>query len=77
MLAASGDVRVAWPGAGARRTVRGPPEVLSVTVALVPPSSRYMGGSSATPCEPSVRRRSTGSPPAPRSGMRVTGFMRR
>ena len=61
--------------ASAIRTVRGPPGVASVTVAPRPSASTAIGGSSATPCEPSVRRRSTGSPPAPRSARTATRVM--
>src|SRR6266516_6046560 len=34
--------------------------------------SRRLGGNSATPCDAIVRAKSTGSPPAPRSGMSAT-----
>ena len=37
----------------------------SVVVSVVADSSTSFGGRCATPCEANVRRRSTGSPPAP------------
>src|SRR5205823_8007318 len=50
------------------RTARAPRPLGSVTSSVHAPSSIDDGGSDATPCEARVRRRSTGSPPAPTSG---------
>ena len=48
------------------RIVRARPRGSAIVVSSVhASSSRTCGGSVATPWEPSVRRRSTGSPPAP------------
>jgi N-methylhydantoinase A len=48
--------------------VRAPRPLGSVTSSVHFSSSMCDGGSDATPCDASVRRRSTGSPPAPTSG---------
>jgi len=45
----------------------GSASVVSIAIAPLFPSSITFGGRSATPCEVIVRRRSTGSPPAPTS----------
>lgn len=54
------------------RTVRAPREAGSVVSSTRPARSTRFGGSSATPCETIVRAKSTGSPPAPRSGSSAT-----
>ncbi len=53
------------------RTVRAPRPLGKVTSSVHASSSMRDGGSDATPCEASVRRKSTGSPPAPTSGNSV------
>src|SRR5580765_2788366 len=59
----------AWPGRLCEtRTVRAPRPLGSVTSSVHVFSSIDDGGSDATPCDASVRFRSTGSPPAPTSG---------
>ena len=50
------------------RTVRAPRPLGNVTSSVQLASSIDDGGSDATPCDASVRFRSTGSPPAPTSG---------
>src|SRR6266511_5821801 len=55
------------PRPGATRTVRAPRGIGSVTSSVHVSGSMREGGSVATPCEWSVRRKSTGSPPAPTS----------
>src|SRR5262245_12003759 len=51
------------------RIVVGSASSSSVTSRVLASSSIRFGGRSATPCEAIVRRRSTGSPPAPRSAI--------
>src|SRR5580765_3333694 len=59
----------AWPGRLCEtRTVRAPRPLGSVTSSVHVFSSIDEGGSDATPCDASVRFRSTGSPPPPTSG---------
>src|SRR3954462_6325154 len=48
--------------------VRAPRGIGNVTSSVHASSSIREGGSAATPCDASVRRKSTGSPPAPTSG---------
>src|SRR5215218_10960238 len=57
----------ARPSRGETRTVAAPCGSASVVVSVQASSSIWFGGRSATPWEASVRRRSTGSPPAPTS----------
>jgi len=54
------------------RTVRAPRSTGSVVSSVRASSSTRLGGSSATPCDTIVRAKSTGSPPAPRSGRSTT-----
>ena len=64
--------------AGTMRTDPRPPAGRQHGVEREPSRAMTFGGRSATPCESSVRARSTGSPPAPRSSIpevRVTPGM--
>src|SRR2546421_2458604 len=61
-----------FPPARVSRTVRAPPGTTSVDSSVCAARSTRLGGNSATPCETIVRAKSTGSPPAPTSGISAT-----
>src|SRR5262245_41352145 len=56
---------------GTRRTTHAWPFADSTVSSEEPSSAMTFGSRSATPCESSVRAKSTGSPPAPRSSIRA------
>src|SRR6266480_7359865 len=64
--------RRSLPPLAVTRTVRAPRGTGSVVSSLRASRSTRFGSSSATPCDTIVRAKSTGSPPAPTSGISAT-----